>query len=73
MEATENYGPEPVRRDVGTLLFLVAICPFGFLMWVSLFFAIQWGVLEAWDLAVGILPKTTIAATAQQTPHQPAR
>jgi hypothetical protein len=73
MEATQYYGPEPVRRDVGTLLLLVAICPFGFLMWMGLFLAIQWGVSEAWDLAVGILPRTTIAATAQQTPQQPGR
>jgi hypothetical protein len=73
MEAIKDYGPEPVRRDLGTLLVLVGICPFGFLMWMGLFFAVQWGVLGAWNFAVGILPNPTIAATTQQTPHQPAR
>jgi hypothetical protein len=64
MVGIKDYGPEPVRKDLGTILVLLAVCPFGFLMWVGLFFTFQWSVLAAWDVAVGVLHKPTIAATA---------
>lgn len=54
MEAKIDYGPEPVRRDLGTLLVLLAAFPFGILMWVGLFFAIARAMLAAWSVAVAI-------------------
>jgi hypothetical protein len=45
-------GREPIRGELRPLLLLVALSPFGLLMWVGLFLALRWSVLVAWA-AVG--------------------
>jgi len=65
MEASKDYGDEPVGKDLGVMLFLVVACPFGLLSWIGLFSAIRWSVLAVWSVAVGMLPNpVTIATTA---------
>jgi hypothetical protein len=35
MEASKDHGGEPAGKDLGAMLLLVAVCPFGLLMWVA--------------------------------------
>jgi hypothetical protein len=56
MEASKDYGDEPVGKDLDELLLLVAACPFGLLGWVAVFFAIRWSVLAVWSAVIGMLP-----------------
>lgn len=65
MEVIKDYGPEPVRRDLGILVVLVTICPLGFLMWVGLLSAVRWSLLAAWGVAVGTLSNAALTATAK--------
>lgn len=64
MQATEDHGAEPVRKDLGMILWLVAACPFGLLMWAGLLAAVQWSVVAAWALLVGLAadPVHTVSA-----------
>jgi hypothetical protein len=64
MEAKTDYGPEPIRKDTGILLFLVAACPFGLLMWSGLAIVIQWTVLAAWAALVGLVAVANPIVTA---------
>jgi hypothetical protein len=68
MDAGKDHGGEPAGRDLGVLLFLVAACPFGLLMWVALFSAIRWSVLAIWGVVVGLLPHPVSIATGPATP-----
>ena len=75
MEASKDYGPEPVRKDLGMLLVLAAVCPFGILMWAFLFSALQWTVVGVWDLAVGVVahhPAFTATGLAHDLSPVPA-
>jgi hypothetical protein len=68
MEASKDHGGELAGKDFGLLLFLVAACPFGLLIWVALFSAIRWSVLAIWGVAVGLLPHPISIATGPAIP-----
>jgi hypothetical protein len=64
METEVDYGDEPVRKDLGMLLVLVAACPFGLLMWFGLCLAIQWTVIATWAVAVAAGSTITVTTPA---------
>jgi hypothetical protein len=68
MDASKDHGGEPAAKDLGVLLFLVAACPFGLLMWVALFSTIRWSVLAILGVAVGLLPHPVSIATGPAIP-----
>jgi hypothetical protein len=70
MEDAKDYGGEPVRKDLGALLLLVAACPFGLLMWAALFSALQWTVIAVWGVAVDFAASPKITATTLAIPSR---
>lgn len=68
MEAIKDYGGEPVRNDLGTMLLLVVACPFGLLMWAALFSAVQWLIVCIWGVAVSFAASP---ATINANPDRP--
>ena len=52
MPAIQDYGAEPIRKDLGLILLIASLCPIGFLIWFELFLGIHWFVSAAWAVAV---------------------
>lgn len=68
MPVVQDDPRERVHRDRGLLLALVAVFPFGVLVWVQLFFSVQWSISSAWKLAVGAPASVTAIAPALAAP-----
>ncbi len=54
MPAIQDYGAEPIRKDLGLMLLIASLCPFGFVIWFGLFLGIHWFVSAAWAVAVAV-------------------
>jgi hypothetical protein len=49
-----DYRSEPIRGDLPLMLVLMALAPFGLLIWTGLFVAVKWSLLTVWALAVAV-------------------
>jgi hypothetical protein len=50
-----NFNDEPLRSEFRPLLVLIALAPFGLLIWTALFLAVQWSLLAVWAHAVALI------------------
>ena len=54
MRVIKDYGPEPIRKDLGLMLIITSLCPIGLLIWFGLFLGIHWFISAAWAVAAAV-------------------
>lgn len=51
----DSTNDEPLKGEMRPFLLLLALAPFGLLIWTGLFLIVQWSVLTIWALAVALV------------------
>jgi hypothetical protein len=51
----DSTNDEPLKGEMLPFLLLLALAPFGLLIWTGLFLIVQWSVLTIWALAVALV------------------